>query len=181
MTDTYISEPRLSDEGKCATAATLPHYRLATLQDELHLLTLFSRMLRELAQVGHNILPTEHNIDTFTQLFMDAILVDEHGIVLAFAGNECIGATFFTPDVSGVDTPGRVAVAHGTYVSPDWRKQGVAQAMQRMAHSHLSQLGYTKLVSVVMKDNEAGLKSALAVGAHVVGHFTSVNLSVEDF
>lgn len=176
MSDTLTILDRTTSDGEIEWASTTIIYRLARAEDELHLTTLFSRMLRELEEVGHNIPPTEHNILLFTTLFMGAIERGEHGIALAFTSGECIGATFFLPDTSGLEMVGKLAVAHGAYVTPEWRGRGVAKRLQSLAHTHLANFGYTSLVSVVMKGNTAGLASATAAGAEVTGHYTNVNL-----
>ena len=153
------------------------HYRLATTSDELHIITMFSAMLRELEPLGHDVLPTDRNIDIFwNHIFQKAILEKRHGIVLAIAGDQPVACSFFTPDYNDIDTPPGRAVAHGIWVYPEYRRQNIAYHLQAIAHGRLKELGFNKLVSVVVKRNEAGLGSALAGGAQVIGYMTSVNL-----
>lgn len=156
-------------------------YRLATPADELHIITTFSKMLRELEPLGHNILPTDRNIDLFWQhIFAPALERDEHGIVVAFTEGECIGATFFTTESTKLDVTHRLATAHGAWVAPEHRQQGIAKRMQDIAHRRLADLGYERLISTVVNANKAGLRSAQAAGAEVIGYFTSVNLERKD-
>jgi GNAT superfamily N-acetyltransferase len=144
-------------------------------------MTMFARMLHELQEVGHNVVPTERNLRIYwDQVFGPALELGKHGIVIALHWDRPIGCTFFTPDIGGLDSPGKLAVAHGTWVDPRHRREGLAKQMQAYAHARLRDLGYTQLVSVVMKENVAGLRSALSAGAEVVGHYTSVNLQEDN-
>lgn len=152
-------------------------YRLATPYDLPDIMHLFTQMLLELAKVSHDVLPTERNLVVFSdQVFAPALERDEHGIVLAESGLDAIGATFFTPEFVVLESKGKRAVAHGIYVEPHTRNQGIARHLQAIAHARLQDLGYTSLVSVVMEHNKAGLASAQAAGARVVGYYTSVDL-----
>lgn len=158
-------------------------YRVATPADELHVVTLFSRMLTELEPLGHDVLPTEANIDYFWEfVFLPALDKGTHGIILAFVDGDCVGATFFTPEFQELDVRGKRAIAHGQYVLPEHRRNGISWSMQQMAHSRLSKLGYTSLISCVMHDNVAGQRAAQEAGAVITGYLTTVNLTltVED-
>src|ERR1043165_217657 len=113
---------------------TSTYNRPATLEDELHLLTCFSKMLRELEPLGHDILPTDHNLDFFwDQIFAPALDTGEHGIMLALADTEVVGASFFAPARSQVDVPPGRAIAYGLWVDPEWRRQGIAKGLHAAA------------------------------------------------
>lgn len=176
MSDTLTisSEPY---EGSLTPVSTsVVTYRPATLEDELHLTTVFSRMLRELEPMGHSILPTEHNLDVFDELFLRAIVLDKHGIVLAFTGGQCIGGVFSVSDPSGLDTAGKLAVNCGVWVDPAWRRQGVATRLQALSHTRLRRSGFKQVVSTVLKTNEAGFRAAIVAGAEVTSYYTTTNL-----
>lgn len=153
------------------------HYRPATEGDQLLVTAYFSRMLRELEPLGHDILPTEDNVAYFWgEVFEPALKSGEHGIYIAFAQDDPIGCTFFLPEQTVLDTPRKRAIAYGIWVEPDWRRLGVALRLQMHAHGRLCELGYEELVSNVVANNAAGLGSAQAAGAQVVGFMTSVRL-----
>lgn len=152
-------------------------YRLATPADELHILTAFSKMLRELEQYGHDILPTDENVDFFTaRIFLPALSDNKHGIVLAFNGDECIGAILSTPEKTPVHTTPNRCVCYGEWVHPDWRRNGIGVKLQQVSYARLKELGFTSLVSNVLKMNVSGLRSHLKAGAEIIGYVTQVDL-----
>lgn len=50
---------------------------------------------------------------------------------------------------------GRRAIIHHMCVHPDYRRQGIASALVRMAEEALMQEGITKIFGLVFKDNDA--------------------------
>lgn len=152
-------------------------YRLAELSDQGCVRKAFQAMLEELAPLGHDILPTEKNVHLFwNRVFGPAISVNLHGIELALAGIECIGATFFAPEITHFNAPlGRV-MNYGVWVDSKWRRQGIAWRLQSLAHGRLKELNYTSVWSTVLKGNEAGLASCLSAGSEIVGYLTRVTL-----
>jgi RimJ/RimL family protein N-acetyltransferase len=160
-----------------ATLTDFTH-ALATEADLAEVVGAFLEMLRELAPLGHDVLPTRHNAAWFgAHVFEPALSDGDHGIVIARDNDgQLIGCTFFTPERTDLQvTPGRV-IAHGIWVSPEWRGQGIALLLQDIAHASLRTLGYTQLISNVVAGNEAGLKSAQKAGAQVSGYMTTVYL-----
>lgn len=151
---------------------------LATTDDLTDVCTAFHSMLHDLAPLGHDVLPTRHNVAWFAaNIFEPALQGEDHGIYLARSdAGECIGCTFFTPDPTPLDTPVGRVTAHGIWIHPDHRRQGLALLLQDEAHQHLRQLGYTSLVSNVVAGNIPGLASAKAAGARVTGFMTTVEL-----
>ncbi len=156
------------------------HYRLATLEDELHITTAFSRMLRELEPLGHDVLPTNDNVSAYWEkVFKPALEAELHGVVLAFSGGECIGATLYTPEVIDLDVPPLRVTAHGLYVVPGWRAKGVAGALQKMAHQHLACLDFKCIVTHILLANGNGLANAVREGYKHAGYVVRLNLSKE--
>ena len=146
-------------------------YRLATPADELHIITAFSRMLRELEPMGY-MQPTEANIDgTFELIFRPALASNRHGISLAFDENHaCIGAVLAVP------TTDKRAVNHGMWVEPRQRRAGIAKRLQTLAYERLHDLGFKNVLSTVIKDNVAGLRACMSADARIIGYITSTNL-----
>ena len=156
-------------------------HAFATEADLTDVCVAFYAMLAELAPLGHDVLPTKRNAAWFgTNVFGPALDDGDHGIVLARDDDgACIGCTFFTPERSELElTPGR-AIAHGIWVAPEWRREGLALLLQDVAHQRLRELGYTQLISNVVAGNVAGLKSAQKAGAQITGYMTTVYLGGE--
>lgn len=152
-------------------------YRLATPDDELHVITAFSAMLRELEPLGHDVLPTEGNVTLYWhRVFEPALHRNQHGIVLAFSGETCVGAILITPYTGVAETLPHTAIAYGEYVHPGYRRQGIGLHLQELSFERLRELGYVRVTSTIVADNVAGLHSHKKAGARVTGVVTTVDL-----
>jgi hypothetical protein len=152
-------------------------YKFAGEGDDLRVIRSFSAMLKELAELGHDVLPTEANLDFFWEfVFEPAIRSGKHGIVLAIDDHDCVGALFIVPERSRIQTPENRAIAHGAWVDPTHRKLGIALKMQEMSHARMKELGYTQVISAVVSENAAGLASCRRAGAKITGFVTTVYL-----
>ena len=162
---------------ECSETATAVSYRLATPTDELHIITAFSRMLQELEPLGHDVLPTEANVDLFWErVFLPALASGRHGVALAFAEGECVGALIATGEKTPVQVPAGRATLHALWVHPTHRQQGVATALHERAAEALLTAGYTQLLSHVLMRNGAGLQTQFRAGARPLAYLTCIEL-----
>ncbi len=152
-------------------------YHPATPADELHILAAFSAMLRELEPCGHDVLPTDNNVDrVYEGLLLPAMVANRHAIYLAFDGPRCVGATFCVPEPAGFDGPLGVVTSYGLWVHPDYRRQGIAGELQDHAHRKLRLLGFTALRSTVLVSNANGLANCQRQGYRHVGYLVELDL-----
>jgi GNAT superfamily N-acetyltransferase len=134
--------------------------RPATTDDGSDLILLFWKMLEELDQFGHDMLPTADNAWRFCTEVLAPGLVDKTVIVADAGEPELAGALFWTLSDSGYETRYKAAVGYGTYVKPDWRGQGLATQMRQIGICRLKQLGVERLYGTVLMGNVAGRASA---------------------
>lgn len=133
-----------------------PYCRLATQDDLPALQSLYARMLRELAPMGHDVLPTPHNLVIYTDyIFAPALATGQHGIFLALAGDTHIGAVWATPEQTMFEMchPKRV-ITHGLYVEPEWRGSTIALRLLSQMRRRLKGLGYKTLVHYILTLNQ---------------------------
>lgn len=157
------------------TVANAITFKLAGEGDDLRVINSFKAMLIELEELGHDVLPTDYNVAFFWEhVFEPEIRASKHGIVLAIDDHECVGALFIVPERTRIQVaPGR-AIAHGAWVRPDHRRNGLALEMQRQSHERMRQLGYNEVISSVVSENSAGLASCRKAGAKITGVLTTV-------
>jgi GNAT superfamily N-acetyltransferase len=119
-------------------------------------------MLRELEPLGHDILPTCHNVDLlYDNYFLPALTAGEHGLVLATIEGGCIGAVFMVPERGVLEVPKDRAIDWGCYVVPAYRRQGVATELRQMAMRQLRRAGIKQVVTNILTRNKAGLGQLL--------------------
>lgn len=124
--------------------------RLASIDDAIAIERVFYEMLRELAPYGHDIKPTQKNVDWFIQKdFLPSIAKGEHGIVLA--GN--YGGVITTPERVAIDVPEKRAICWAAWVDPLHRKEGLASQMLNLSYNTMKALGYREVISHVLVDN----------------------------
>lgn len=151
--------------------------RKATIQDAGLFLSLWSDHIAELLDLGGDILPTEKSMAVFLEYFAayvtgqldGVVLIDPDGAVLMW------GETAKDQRLDTVTGPS--AQGWGTYVAPNLRRKGISKQMREMGLKELREKGFRHLIGVVSVENEAGLRSSLALGMKPTFTLVSMDLS----
>jgi GNAT superfamily N-acetyltransferase len=61
----------------------------------------------------------------------------------------------------------------GTFVSRDFRRQGISKKLRDAAVQHCKRKGYSRIEGVAHVDNDAGLSSSIDKGFKIVGYLVS--------
>lgn len=140
--------------------------RHATPDDRSFFLGLWFRYLHEMHAKGSEILPTSRTLAFYADVF-DAYLAGAREGVVAIdypAGVSLAGDV--TPSWDSLH--GKTAIGWGTYVVPELRSQGHADALRSFVIAELGGLGFeTLLGSVGVEDDEALASIAKVPGVEV--------------
>jgi RimJ/RimL family protein N-acetyltransferase len=159
------------------TTATAIQFKLAEQSDAPRVRESFMASLKELFPLGHDIYPTEKNIDFFWEFFFEpAIVANRHGIVLATGSDECIGALFVVPERTRIDGPKWRAIHYGIWVHPEHRRKGISKAMQDVSFGRMRDLGCTQIYSTVLSNNAEAIAACEKSGAKISGFQIIIDL-----
>lgn len=151
--------------------------RHARLSDEEQVVDLFLAMVAELAEHGHDLLPTRQNAAWFwDEIFFEAITRGDP-VLLAFAGDQPVGALFWVVNYPPYEVRYRTATGWGTYVIPDLRRHGVATALRVEGTRILRDMGIEKLVGTVLVGNEASVAASRRHGLVDVAIVQSLSIN----
>lgn len=134
--------------------------RLATSTDLHTFLTLAGAYLVELHNLGSEIQPTPNSL-SFYQLVFE--------MVTSPASSDC-GVCVLTGDygfsiASEVSAPmvdtefGRTAFGHGTYVRPEYRRQGVSKLLRDRVRGELIARGFNTVIGGIHLQNDVAVQS----------------------
>jgi GNAT superfamily N-acetyltransferase len=119
---------------------------------------------------------TEERGDTNLQLVFDGVryaLQNDDAVYLAFDGDRPVGVVAWTHTPLAAEG---AVVGFGTYVVPQYRRQGIQRRLRAAATDHCRQKHYKTVEGVVSENNVAGLQSALDDGFEVVGYLVRKTL-----
>lgn len=117
-------------------------------------------MLRDLAKHGHDMLPTQRNVDWMWENVCVPGKDNSDPVLVACNGSDLIGLIIWTVPEAGFDMQKRRAVGWGTYVDPQHRLNGVCRDLRRAAMKILRARGIEEVWGTVMPTNTPGASSA---------------------
>lgn len=156
----------------------LTQIRPAKPRDEISVKTLFFDMLRELEPFGHDILPTQKNVNTFwTRVFLPSIRSRNHGIGIASIDGD-VGVILMVPEFVGseFDYVKQRGIDWGCFVRRDCRRRGIATDLRTWAIERMRESGASKIITHIRTRNIAGVESYRAIGAEFTGYEMEINL-----
>lgn len=104
----------------------------------------------------------------------DALLLD--AIVYGVRAGEAVVVAEHLEDIVGwcawvhlPMSPRTKCEGLGTYVTPEWRHDGVSRKLRDFAERHATALGYRYVDGCAAEDNIAGFESVMRMGFRVIG------------
>tara|TARA_Y100000310_G_scaffold225116_1_gene227123 strand:- start:2590 stop:3114 length:525 start_codon:yes stop_codon:yes gene_type:complete len=148
--------------------------------DEGVFLTIWEEAIKSQYAIGGTMIPSLKTMAFFRDLFRAYVAREMEGVVL-FGASE--NAVLLWGDVGNVfpweTTIGKFAMGWGTYVRPDYRRQGWARALRDEAMVKMYDMGFDTVIGTAVSGNEAGNESLLDYGATASG--TEWTMKVCDF
>lgn len=149
--------------------------RDATRQDRRLFLSLWHDYLKELRDLGSEVLPTDRTLTFYAGLFDGYVGGVLHGVVLFSVRGPA------TPDDVGVlmwgEVPstgahpetefGRIAQGWGTYIAPAARGEGLSSSLRREAKRRLREMGFDSVIGGAHTMNDRGLDTGVGAGFRI--------------
>ncbi len=155
--------------------------RLITENDRKWLRDAFLNLLEYLDEFGHDIPPCQENADWFVdEVFLPAALRQEPVLMACHEGKP-VGALFWCIPTGTPPVRVKQAVGYGTYVDPDWRRQGIGEALWAKGLAMLSALEVDELIGVTYEDNQPAMNFIKRSGIDHSARLVRINLHQVDF
>ncbi len=136
---------------------------------------LWKEYLVEMLSHGGDVAASESNLDFFESLFTVYTTQSAKGIVLFADGK---GVLMWGECPGGLETVRAPhAMAWGTYILPQHRRQGVARVLRQLALNRMREMGFRSLLGTIYTRNFAGHVSGVSFGFRPYG--SSVCLEME--
>lgn len=127
--------------------------------------------LTEHHEKGGHILPTEKNLDLYTEIYAQYVSGQAPGVVL-FIGEHTVHMSG-TPGPATFDTDfGTAATGWGTYVRPEARNNGYSKTIREAAFERLKAMGFDCVHGSALYGDESALASAKKSGIQLDGILT---------
>lgn len=127
--------------------------RAATLEDKYPCVNAFSFLLEEIESFPENdLIYSEHNIMLFSSLLETSIKLGFPPII-AEENGQLVGVSFFMK-FFGFETKDNIAQALGTYVYPNFRKQGLSKKLIEYGFDLYKSKGINKVLGKVFESRE---------------------------
>lgn len=136
--------------------------RRATRGDQEVFVELWQEYLQENYKTGGPLLPNGNNLNAFLRFFTAYTSNKQPGIVLLAAKDNAVLMWGAAPSVFD-SRYGRVAQGWGTYVRPEYRREGWSAKMRKVAMAELAPRFDTVIGSGALP-NEAGIESGVKAG-----------------
>jgi GNAT superfamily N-acetyltransferase len=159
--------------------------RQATLKDRPTFLSLWKDLMLEQAKAGSNIKVCDDNILAYLSLFQSYIAGSLFGFTLLAIedgkpvgigmGGELPPSGFYLQT-----TDGRTITTWGVYVLPEYRRRGIAKALQDEAHIQARRLGFDTVISSLVVGDPVSEANALNWGLKVTEHIISFPLGTSE-
>lgn len=138
--------------------------RPAQAVDRPVLIELFLNLLIYLDQYEHDILPIRENAEWFVdETFLPAAGRGEP-VLIAWQDKKAVGALFWVIQDFPFQVRWKQAMGYGTYIDPDWRRQGVGKQLRQQGLKMLKELGVEVLLGMAHVDNRGGVESTIGKG-----------------
>jgi GNAT superfamily N-acetyltransferase len=139
--------------------------KVCTEADRSEFMQLWLTFLRENYAAGGEILPTEKNLFVFTTLFQIYVTQARPGVALMATLDKVPCAVLMWGDPGpGLETRwGRLAMGWGTWVHPEVRRHGIADALRAAGKAATRAMGFDAVVGTSLASNAAGLESGRRV------------------
>lgn len=152
-----------------------------TPEDRESFLRLWREFLKEQEEWGGDIPPTRDNLLEYLKLYDSYLQGSLFGFcLLGEESDETMGVLlageFPLPFQFQSSLPGRQGQLFGVYVVPEWRRGGVAWALQDRAVEEGLRLGFRRVRSWVLWDYPAGEANALGWGAQPLARVIEFDL-----
>ena len=129
----------------------------------------FFQMWRPLLEVQHSlgsiVLPTDHNLREFGQMFESYTVGSLFGLgVVAEVGDKPVGFLLFGEEIGGLNVEtsvGRTGIVWGSWVDPAWRRRGISHQMLTFGYGEAHQMGFRCVMSSVLLDSKEANANAL--------------------
>ena len=139
--------------------------REAGLRDEGLFRKLWAKYLKEQNEKGDLLLPSDKNLDAFTQLFRLYVSDEQKGTVL-FVADQAV--SMWGDPVSFFElSTGPVATCFGIYVEPEHRQRGISNLFHEKAAEILRKHGFEYCSTAHLEGDELAVKSTAGAGREV--------------
>lgn len=129
-----------------------PEPHLATLGDEATFCRLCMAMLEERFAAGDLVLPNRHNLNYYTEIFLDYVRGDMKGQTL-MVGDFAMAMHGENPGELQMSL-GRCAFLWCYYVEPRYRRRGISRLFHLAAMPRLREMGFDFTLTQTMVNNE---------------------------